>query len=286
MNMNRLSSQSAIAVAAALSVCVPSGLCGDVGCDNLVVSNTIDQVNAGNIGTNSVAFGEDSKASGRHSAVGGGLDNEATAQFATVAGGNYSWADGEFGTVGGGEFNWANGSLSTVCGGYYNEAFGARSVIAGGSMNDSYSYLGVIGGGQVNVISNSLATIGGGGNNRALGVYSTVGGGLHNEALGLSATVPGGYYNRAGASGSLAAGTQAKADNVGAFVWADYTSADFTSTASNQFLIRASGGVGIGTNAPQEALHVAGAGRFEQGITYVPPLGNLSMGSFTNMPAM
>src|SRR5205085_12483802 len=32
---------------------------------------------------------------------------------------------------------------------------------------------------------------------------------------------------------------------------------NFASTASNQFLIRASGGVGIGTPAPESTLHVA-----------------------------
>ena len=49
-----------------------------------------------------------------------------------------------------------------------------------------------------------------------------------------------------------------KAINPGAFVWADSTSANFSSTAANQFLVRAGGGVGIGTNAPSEALNVAG----------------------------
>jgi len=39
-------------------------------------------------------------------------------------------------------------------------------------------------------------------------------------------------------------------------VWADSTNADFASTAANQFLIRASNGVGIGTNSPEGLLHV------------------------------
>src|SRR5207249_2453898 len=51
---------------------------------------------------------------------------------------------------------------------------------------------------------------------------------------------------------------QAKALHNGAFVWADPTGTDFASTAANQFLIRASGGVGIGTNNPHTALEVAG----------------------------
>ncbi len=45
---------------------------------------------------------------------------------------------------------------------------------------------------------------------------------------------------------------------LNAFVWADHTDADFASTAPAQFLIRAAGGVGIGTNSPSEQLTVAG----------------------------
>ncbi|MFV1981595.1 MAG: tail fiber domain-containing protein, partial [Rhodothermia bacterium] len=58
---------------------------------------------------------------------------------------------------------------------------------------------------------------------------------------------------------TFAAGQRAKANHSGAFVWADSASTvgvDFSSTNENQFLIRASGGVGIGTNAPAEALQV------------------------------
>ena len=53
---------------------------------------------------------------------------------------------------------------------------------------------------------------------------------------------------------------------------------------TQQMVIDASGNVGIGTNTPATLLHVAGQGRFENGITYIAPLGDLSMGSFTNAP--
>lgn len=59
---------------------------------------------------------------------------------------------------------------------------------------------------------------------------------------------------------SFAAGTQAKANHTGAFVWGDNTFADFASTGNNQFLIRAGGGVGVGTNAPAAQLHVSSSG--------------------------
>jgi hypothetical protein len=39
-------------------------------------------------------------------------------------------------------------------------------------------------------------------------------------------------------------------------VWADDTNADFATSGTDQFLIRASGGVGVGTNAPEAPLHI------------------------------
>jgi hypothetical protein len=46
--------------------------------------------------------------------------------------------------------------------------------------------------------------------------------------------------------------------NKGAFVWADSTAADFSSTTNDQFLVRASGGVGINTTNPASTLDVNG----------------------------
>jgi hypothetical protein len=86
------------------------------------------------------------------------------------------------------------------------------------------------------------------------------------------------------AKGSVAAGQHAQAQHAGSHVWADSANTNFVSTAANQFLIRAAGGVGIGTNAPQATLHVAGTARFDGGVSYVPPTGNLAMGSYTNAP--
>jgi hypothetical protein len=68
----------------------------------------------------------------------------------------------------------------------------------------------------------------------------------------------------------LAAGRRAKANHDGAFVWADNTDADFASTAANQFLIRAAGGVGIGTTAPGQMLTVAGTIESTSGGIKIP----------------
>ena len=72
------------------------------------------------------------------------------------------------------------------------------------------------------------------------------------------ATVPGGRDNVGGGDYSFAAGRRAKANHQGSFVWADSTDADLASSGNNQFLIRATGGVGIGKNNPASALDVNG----------------------------
>ena len=114
-------------------------------------------------------------------------------------------------------------------------------------------------GGEDNAASGAHATVSGGINNAASGQHGTVAGGEGSLAGGISSTVPGGKDNEASGNYSFAAGQRAKANHAGAFVWADQTAADFASTAADQFLIRAAGGVGIGTAAPGYPLHVVGA---------------------------
>ncbi|MBI5384977.1 MAG: hypothetical protein HZA90_09865 [Verrucomicrobia bacterium] len=149
--------------------------------------------------------------------------------------------------IGGGGFaaneNRVGGNNSAVLSGYRNEAYGGSAVVAGGDNN---------------VAGRDRGTIGGGYGNRVTGTLGTVAGGDSNSAAGWYSTVPGGSRNVAGADYSLAAGNRAKATNRGAFVWSDAQNADFGSTGTNQFLVRASGGVGLGTNNPQAQLHVRG----------------------------
>lgn len=114
-----------------------------------------------------------------------------------------------------------------------------------------------IGGGSENSIKHNYATIAGGHLNQITAPYAAIGGGEENIGSGNYCTIPGGFHNRAAGNLSLAAGYRGKADHHGTFVWADATDEDFTSTGQNQFLIRAGGGVGIGTNAPQGALDVS-----------------------------
>jgi len=165
--------------------------------------------------------------------------------FCTVSGGKWNAATGDYSTSGGGGANQASGSSSTIGGGSYNTASGPTSTVSGGSYNDA---------------SGSHSTIGGGNYNDTGNEYSTVGGGLLNNASGECSTIPGGFYNAAAGYASLAAGCRAKANHRGTFVWADSMDADFASTGDNQFIIRAGGGVGIGTNSPGAGLHVKGSG--------------------------
>ncbi|MEM7788002.1 MAG: hypothetical protein AAF594_09775, partial [Bacteroidota bacterium] len=143
-----------------------------------------------------------------------------------------------FGTISGGSFNAANASSSTVGGGFGNTVGGFGSTISGGINNRA---------------SGSYGTVGGGFQNRASGIESTVGGGGDNTASGTSSTIPGGARNRARGSFSFAAGYYARAAHDGAFVWSDnsqFSADSLVSTGRYQFLVRAAGGVGIGTNTP------------------------------------
>ncbi len=106
----------------------------------------------------------------------------------------------------------------------------------------------VIGGGSFNLIQGNSpgSVISGGFANTNAGLNSVIGGGVNNliQPNAQSATVPGGYKNTAGGSFSFAAGSNAQATNDGTFVWADSSSTNaFGSTTTNQFLVRATGGV-------------------------------------------
>ena len=212
-----------------------------------------------------VGGGHSNAASANYGTVSGGLFNTAAEAYTTVAGGNSNNATVFRATVSGGQDNDATDTASTVGGGFINWASGAFSTVSGGGGNTASGRESTVGGGGGNTASDQQATVGGGGNNQANGFAATVIGGSSNMASGSQATVLGGEFNVAAGDFSLAAGQRAKANHNGAFVWGDLTAADFASTATNQFLIRASGGVGIGTNSPsgiasdRTTLHVAGS---------------------------
>jgi hypothetical protein len=184
------------------------------------------------------SIGFPNSAGGDKATIGGGYKNTNNSFGGTLSGGIFSiiHSGATAATIGGGQGHTiqSNASSSTIAGGYGNQ-------IQTGSQGATIS------GGAGNAIqSNSL--------------YTAIGGGSGNTILSnvAWATIPGGRLITAGSSLTFAAGYRAKAMHPGAFVWADSTDADFASAGTNQFLIRASGGVGIGTNAPVSALHVNG----------------------------
>ncbi|HEX9660632.1 MAG TPA: tail fiber domain-containing protein [Rhodothermales bacterium] len=167
----------------------------------------------------------------------------------------------------------ASGAVGATIGGgggltfefpFPNSVLGIFGTVSGGLGNVAGD-VSTVGGGNGNVAHGLHATIAGGEVNTASAIGSVVGGGRSNEATAIYSTVPGGEENHAHADYSLAAGYNAKAHHKGSFVWNDRSQTDFdlsdslSTTADNQFLIRAAGGVGIGTNAPATQLSVAGS---------------------------
>jgi hypothetical protein len=140
-------------------------------------------------------------------------------------------------------------------------------------VNATHSFLG--GGNQNSIQINATHSFLGGGQQNSIqtnAYYSFLGGGNQNsiQTNAQYAVIPGGFQNTVGAGAvfGFAAGRQAKANHPGTFVWADSTAANFASTANNQFLIRASGGVGINTNSPGATLDVGGSFRVNGGTVY------------------
>lgn len=175
--------------------------------------------------------------------------NRVTDHYGTVSGGYANRAGDSLGTL-------ADRSFATVGGGIDNTASGANSVVGGGQSNSAIGL---------------SSTVSGGVNGSASGTYSTVGGGSRNTASALSSTVGGGFENCAGGSYSWAGGSHAKVrpgsgsgatgigcsgiiqsgttGDQGTFVWADSQGPDFISTGDNQFLVRAEGGIYLGTTS-------------------------------------
>jgi hypothetical protein len=178
--------------------------------------------------------------------------------------GNYSFIGGGFGNFDAGGFPGTFGKYSVIVGGHLNviEEGATWSVIGGGYGNAirTNAIRAFIGAGALNSIGvgGTNSVIVGGFNNTVSGRSALIFGGFSNSASGTGATVLGGYFNQAAGDYSFVAGNQGRALHNGSFIWSDGGSV-FQSTAPNQFLIRATGGVGINTNNPgSNALVVRG----------------------------
>jgi trimeric autotransporter adhesin len=254
------------------------------------LSGTVSSANVSGTYSNPVAFNNPSNS---FSGNGAGLANVSAAALGGLGASSFWQTGGNGGTAAGMQFlgttddqaleihvnNLRALRLEPILndGTHSNEV----NVIAGSSFNfvgAGVSGATVGGGGSgnfttndVNSVTANFGTVAGGYGNTASG-DATVGGGYQNTAGGYSATVGGGVYNTASGDVSFAAGYNAQALNNGSFVWADdSTGLAFSSTAANQFLIRAAGGVGIGTSTPQGLLHVRGnnAGSFGNSTAFI-----------------
>ncbi len=204
-----------------------------------------------------VGGGLKNAAKGEKAIVGGGYGNTASGPSSTVGGGWQNTATVDEATVAGGGGNDATGGAATVAGGDGNTASGLYATVGGGSGNTASGWAATVAGGYYSFATDTSATVGGGLFNLADGIYATVGGGVYDTAIGNYATVPGGRGNLAYGNYSFAAGRRAHAIHTGSFVWADGQDADFASTNTNQFMIRAANGVGI-NKAPAYTLDVNG----------------------------
>lgn len=210
------------------------------------------------------------EADAERATIGGGQANTNASKFGTIGGGggNSIQSDANNSIIAGGAHSTIRSAAidSAISGGWVN-SIGSNSfsgVIGGGSFNtieaDSYAstiaggrdnmiaanaYRASVGGGVANTNRSPDATIAGGSKNtiHTNAAGSAIAGGWANVAAGQYAMVLGGYENWATNDFTLAAGRRAKAVHQGAFVWADSTDADISSTEPNQFVARASGGV-------------------------------------------
>lgn len=217
-----------------------------------------------------------------YGSIGGGFGN-------TAGNNNGSTSDSPFATVGGGFNNAARGVTSTVGGGVFNVANGESSAVGGGQENLAGIFA-TVGGGRQNAASGSASTIAGGESNVASGGFSAVGGGSKNCAGG-NASWAGGFGAKVrpatnpGGSGACSGLTYPGGlGDLGTFVWADAQDGDFVSTGSNQFLVRAAGGMAINSNAPGgNALRVGGTLRLDllgsAGVTTLCRNANQQIGS-------
>jgi len=176
---------------------------------------------------------------GKFCVVVGGDTNNASGVQNDIAGGPTGYA-----AIGGGEGNTASGYVSTVAGGGGTDDDGSGHQVP--AYNTASARGASVGGGQANSATGTWSTVSGGEYNTASGSIAAVAGGFLNSASGTASFVPGGIQNIASGSESFAGGYYAQAGNPGSFVWSDISSSNrFATTGSNQFLVRAHGGVGI-----------------------------------------
>ncbi len=103
-----------------------------------------------------------------------------------------------------------------------------------------------------NFNNQGLYTVGMGLNPLVEGNLSVAMGGAQNQVTGVYASSVGGFNNQAQGDFSLALGRNTQALHHGTWVWADNQNSPIGSVGENQVILRASGGVAIGTSNIQQ----------------------------------
>jgi len=204
--------------------------------------------------------------------AGGSLNTILDNAFRSTIGGGWMHTiatDCYHSTIAGGWKNSIADHSSTISGGIeHSVGAGARfATIAGGSTNviQAGAFTGTIAGGGHNLIGlDSYRCSIGGGRYNQIGTnspHATISGGSSNNILENveAAAIPGGALNTVGGAYGFAAGRRAAALYPGTFVWADSTDANFHSAATNEFAVRATGGVRMITGVDAAGLPMTGA---------------------------
>jgi len=228
------------------------------GYESVIVGGADNLINASGV---FVGGGSGNDATATGGVIGGGADNNENGSYGVVAGGHGNVAGGAGAFVGAGgsasHGNSASGVDAFAGAGDQNSAAGTESFVGGGSGNVSSGNFGFLGAGINNTVAQE-ATYGAllGGNKNNVGAqYAVVLGGYANYASAPYAVIAGGDQNAASGTLSFAAGYNADAVHNGSFVWSDYSSGSALAkdTASNQFVVRASGGVTLYSNEAMSA---------------------------------
>ncbi len=240
-------------------------------------------VNNNAYGVYSTVGGGNKNGAADYATVGGGESNAAEGSFSTIAGGGRSVPSDpdtgnrvydDYGTIGGGgdnqagndDSNLTTATYATIGGGKSNEASDDYATAGGGMGNKATNDYSTIAGGKGNTTQGWGACAGGGEDNSASGSRAAVSGGHLNVASGDFSAVPGGENNTAQGDHSFAAGRRAKANDNGAFVWADSQNYDFASTLPDEFSVRCTGGARFVSSIDESGNPVTGVKLESDGV--------------------
>lgn len=172
--------------------------------------------------------------------IGGGSSNTIDAGSGVIFGGLMNRVDGGYGTLLAGRNHTLAGSYSVATGHVANES-GTRNSVAGQDTSVLGTGLSILGG-QDHVAGGNHAVILGGRSNQSAGQGSTTSG--YNACAMANWSFAGGRSSQVrGQTGSGCVAGTVQGD-IGTFLWSDSTSTQ-TSGGPDQFLVFASGGMGI-----------------------------------------